>query len=262
MISDLHQKIIQHIISIADEELIPRFTQTNVDFKCDGSIVTEADLATQHRAQAMLAEQTPNIPMLGEEMSPEEQQDLITSSPEGLWCLDPLDGTSNYASGLPYFAISLALLKHNRPVFGLVYDPMRKECFVAEKSKGAWLNNEAIKCHDDGRQLEKSIAVVDFKRLTSNLSTSLVQAPPYASQRSFGSVALDWCWLAANRYHVYLHGKQKAWDYTAGCLILKEAGGYSCTLEGEPVDDGSLAPRSAVASNSSRLFEQWRKKLR
>ncbi len=254
-----HQALKQHIIDIADEEIIPRFERTGINFKSDGSIVTETDLAVQQRLQDFLAILTPDIPFLGEEMSAEEQDQLIATSTSGLWCLDPLDGTSNYASGIPFFAVSLALLKNNQPVLGITYDPIRKEYFSAERGKGAWLNNKRLQCHDDNRQLNKSIAVVDLKRLPESLARQLATHPPFASQRSFGSVALDWCWLAANRYHIYLHGKQKAWDYAAGCLILSEAGGFACTLDNERVDDGSLTPRSAVASNSSRLFSQWKK---
>jgi len=259
MTPEQHREIKQHIINIANEEIIPRFERASINFKNDGSIVTETDLAVQRRLQDFLAKLTPDIPFLGEEMSAEKQNQLIASSASGLWCLDPLDGTSNYASGIPFFAISLALLKNNQPVLGIIYDPMRKEYFMAEQNKGAWLNDEQLQCNDDGRQLNKSMAVVDFKRLPATLATELATQPPFASQRSFGSVALDWCWLAANRYHVYLHGKQKSWDYAAGCLILREAGGFACTLEGERVDDGSLTARSAVASNSSRLFSQWKK---
>lgn len=253
----LYPNLRQHIVAIAEEEILPRFERTTIDFKHDGSIITETDLAVQQRIQTLLAELTPDIPLLGEEMPAQQQAELIASHPQGLWCLDPLDGTSNYANGIPFFAISLALLKNNRAIFGLVYDPMRREYFWAAEGGGAWLNDRRLQCNDDSKTLKQSIAVVDFKRLAKPLSAKLAQDPPFASQRSFGSVALDWCWLAANRYHVYLHGQQKAWDYAAGCLILREAGGHSATLTGERVDDGSLAPRSAVAANSQRLFAQW-----
>lgn len=257
MLSQQFEHIKKNVMRIANEEILPRFERTSIDYKNDGSIITETDIAVQNRLEALLAEATPDIPFLGEEMPSEQQARLIAESNSGLWCLDPLDGTSNYASGIPFFAVSLALLRDSKPVFGLVYDPIRDECFSAEQNKGAWLNNQQLKCKDDARPLKKGIAVVDFKRLTPEMVRLLAEQPPYASQRSFGSVALDWCWLAANRYHVYLHGKQKAWDYSAGQLILEEAGGYSSTLAGTPVSDGQLIPQSAVASNSARLYEQW-----
>ena len=85
--------------------------------------------------------------------------------------------------------------------------------------------------------------------------------PPYQSHRSYGSVALDWCWLAAGRGQVYVHGKQNLWDYAAGSLIFSEAGGFACTLDGEPVFNASLQPRSAVLAINQHLFTLWRQYL-
>ena len=93
------------------------------------------------------------------------------------------------------------------------------------------------------------------------MAARIASQPPYSSQRSFGGVALDWCWLAAGRYHLYLHGKQNLWDYAAGYLIFTEVGGNACTLESEPVYDFSLKPRSAVAALDGQLFEEWCKYL-
>jgi len=90
------------------------------------------------------------------------------------------------------------------------------------------------------------------------LATRLAAHPPYGSQRSLGSVVLDWCWVATGRCHAYLHGKQNLWDYAAGNLILLEAGGYAQTLEGEQVFSGDLTPRSAVSALDETLFQQWR----
>jgi myo-inositol-1(or 4)-monophosphatase len=93
--------------------------------------------------------------------------------------------------------------------------------------------------------------------LQPELAQRIARQPPYASQRSFGSVALDWAWLAAGRGQVYLHGKQKLWDYAAGWLILSEAGGVSSTLDGQRGFRASLTPRSALAASSPALFDDW-----
>ncbi|MEN8259392.1 MAG: inositol monophosphatase family protein, partial [Pseudomonadota bacterium] len=105
--------------------------------------------------------------------------------------------------------------------------------------------------------LSQAMGLIDFKRLPADLAVRLVTGAPYASQRSFGSVALDWCWLAAQRVHVYLHGKQQIWDYAAGNLIFHEAGGYSTTLDGGRVFANELRSRSAVAAPNKSLFEEW-----
>lgn len=253
---DLH--ILQHIvITAAREELLPRFTRVERSHKTDGSVITAADLAMQGRLQTALQQQWPHIGFLGEEMEAAEQARLMADPTRPLWVLDPLDGTSNFAAGLPVFSVSLALLYRGETVLGLVYDPIRDECFSAAKHGGAQLNGEALGRHRPEGPLKKGIGLVDFKRLAPELATRLVRDMPYSSQRSLGSVALDWCWVAAGRCHVYLHGKQKLWDYAAGHLILAEAGGYSCTLQGDPVFQASLQARSAVASLDLELFVAW-----
>jgi myo-inositol-1(or 4)-monophosphatase len=195
--------------------------------------------------------------MLGEEMDEPTQRRLLHSDAPGLWCVDPLDGTSNFAAGIPFFAVSVALLKNGQPVLGVVYDPLRRECFWAAQGRGAWCNDARLLARKTNVSLAQTVALIDFKRLDATLARRLAEQPPYSSQRSFGSVALDWCWIAAGRGHIYLHGKQRIWDYAAGSLILAEAGGYAVTLAGEAVYRADIAPRSAVAALDERLFQAW-----
>lgn len=243
---------------VAREELLPRFADTERRYKADGSIVTAADLAVQSRLARELAVLAPDYRLLGEEMTAEEQSALLDHSDTGLWCLDPLDGTSNFASGVPFFSISLGLLVGRKPVLGLVYDPIRDECFTAKIGEGAWLNGVPLHCQSHGVRLRSGIAVVDFKRLPAHLASALVAKPPYCSQRNFGSVALEWCWLAANRFQVYLHGKQQLWDYSAGILVFSEAGGVAENMQGEPFLNPALQPSSAVAACDQKLFDEWK----
>jgi myo-inositol-1(or 4)-monophosphatase len=250
------EKLQQILIPSAKEELLPRFANVKRQRKSDGSIVTEADVAIQQRIARQLAEQWPDTAFLGEEMTAEEQARMLASD-KPVWCLDPLDGTSNFASGIPYFAVSLALLQGGKVTLGLVYDPARDECFSASQAQGAMLNGEMLQLEDTGLQLRQSIAIIDFKRLRTALAKRLVADTPYASQRSFGSIALDWCWLAAGRGHIYLHGKQNIWDYAAGNFIFQQAGGHSTTLDGEAVFVNRLEKRSAVAAVDDRLYKEW-----
>ncbi len=247
----------------AGAEIQPRFLETQAKLKADGTWVTEADLAMQRRVQADLAALWPNIALLGEEMPAEQQQRLIAAeaaapSGPGLWVLDPLDGTSNFAAGLPIFGPSLAWIQGGEVRLGVVYDVMRDELFSAAKGLGACLNGEPLPAARTGRSLARAIACVDFKRLPAPLAVALATHPPYGSQRSIGSVALDWCWVAAGRFDLYLHGSQSLWDYAAGSLILTEAGGQACTLQGGPVFDNSLGKRSAICARDPELFTQWR----
>jgi myo-inositol-1(or 4)-monophosphatase len=248
---------VQHnVIAAAKAELLPRFARVARQHKMDGSVLTEADLAMQERLGGLLLRQFPETAFLGEEMDAVQQQQILQTD-KPVWCLDPLDGTSNFAAGIPYFCVSLALLQQGKVVLGLVYDPLRDECFAAGPEQRATLNGEPLATVESGLSLKQATALVDFKRLQPALAVKLVSDVPYASQRSFGSVALDWCWLAAGRSHVYLHGRSNIWDYAAGNYVFLCAGGFASTLEGDPVFTQELTPRSSVAAVDQSLFAEW-----
>ncbi len=259
MLPDL-KKLQDLIRQVASEEILPRFNRVGYEVKEDGSLLTEADLSADKRISAELAIMYPEIAFLSEEMEADEQESLVLNS-EQLWCLDPLDGTSNFAAGIPLFATSLALFVNGEVQIGITYDPVRDEMFSAVKGQGAWLNNKTLKCKSSHFSLDKSIAIVDFKRLKPDLVQQLLSNAPYKSQRNLGSCVLEWAWMAANRGHLYLHGGMKLWDLAAGTLILSEAGGYACTLEGEDVFRASMKPRSVVISPDKELFSAWKKSL-
>ncbi len=246
----------------ARAEILPRAQSPDPRLKADGTWITDADLAMQARVQRELAVLWPAIPLLGEEMTSEAQQRLMADEaarPEGpgLWVLDPLDGTSNFSAGLPVFGPSLAWIQGGQVRLGVVVDVMRDEVFSAALGAGAFLNGQPLRVPTAPPPLGKSIACIDFKRLSAPLATQLAIRPPYSSQRSIGSVALDWCWVAAGRFHLYLHGSQGLWDYAAGSLILSEAGGHGQTLVGEAVFNNTLEKRSAVCAGDAGLFAQW-----
>jgi myo-inositol-1(or 4)-monophosphatase len=259
MLPDL-KKLESLIRQVAKEEILPRFNRVGYEVKEDGSLLTEADLSADKRISIALAEWYPDISFLSEEMTEAEQESLVKSAKK-LWCLDPLDGTSNFAAGIPLFASSLALFVNGEVQIGITYDPVRDEMFSAVKGKGAWLNGERMECVDSGFDLNKTIAIVDFKRLKPDLVQRLLNDPPYKSQRNLGTCVLEWAWMAANRGHLYLHGGMKLWDLAAGTLILEEAGGYACTLEGESVFRPAMKPRSVIISPDKALFNLWKKYL-
>jgi fructose-1,6-bisphosphatase/inositol monophosphatase family enzyme len=105
--------------------------------------------------------------------------------------------------------------------------------------------------------LRDCVANVDYKRLVSGLADRLVRYPPYRSQRNLGSCVLEWCWLAAGRLQLYLHGGQRMWDYAAGSLILREAGGKFTTVAGNPLDCRKFTKRSVIAATSPELHALW-----
>lgn len=242
---------------VAHQEIMPLFGVSRSRLKEDGSLVTAADTAVQAWLAEELRIRWPQFALVGEEM-PEAEQRAALQSAHGAWCLDPLDGTTNFVNRLPFFAVSLALLQDGAPTLGMVYDPVRKECFKALRGQGAWLNGERLHALDWSPALRRCVALVDFKRLKPRLAGRLGIDPPYGSQRNWGSCALEWCWLAAGRAHLSVHGGQKLWDYAAGSLILQEAGGIATTLEGRPLPYDGLAPSSTLVARSLDLYEAWR----
>lgn len=240
----------------AREEVLSRFEKVGFSIKQDGSLLTEADLACDCRLREQLTDAYPHIGFLSEEMKASEQQVLLENS-EWLWVLDPLDGTGNFASGFPLFCSSLALVHDGKVVQGLTYDPVRDEMFMAERGKGAFLNQKKLVCRSGELSLDQTTALVDFKRLSSNLRNALIHQTPYRSQRNLGTCALEWAWVASNRAQLYVHGGMKLWDLAAGTLIVEEAGGYACTLDGKNAFAVDGETRSAVVANDKQLFEEW-----
>ncbi|MGV8934007.1 MAG: inositol monophosphatase family protein [Gallionellaceae bacterium] len=246
---------------VAEKEIMPRYMRVSHQKKIDGSLCTEADIAAQealiNRLQAIH-----QVPVLGEEMSPAQQEAIWGDGKQEIWCIDPIDGTSNFVHGLPYFAVSVALMREGKSVLGVVYDPVAKEVFAAEHGRGAFLNGERMLQRSPVIDLSAALANVDMKRLDSKLAALLASNPPYASQRNFGASTLDWCYTAAGRYDVYLHGGQKLWDYAAGSLILQEAGGQVCGLEQDDFNHGGVWQRSVVAALDANMFNAWKSWIR
>ena len=242
---------------VAAAELLPRFNRVGHDVKADGSLLTEADLAVDRALHEVLTTRWPEIGFLSEEMPKHQQEGLLAETGRSLWVLDPVDGTSNFVAGIPYFAISIALVQDGRPVLGVTLDPVRDECFSAARGQGAFLNGEPLCCRAPAIDLAHAVALVDFKRLAPALKTRLMEAAPFGSQRNFGSCALEWCWIAAGRGHVYLHGGMKLWDIAPGSLILGEAGGLSSTLDGEAVFVPRMEARSVIMAPAQALFDAW-----
>lgn len=249
------------LIELARREILSRYHQVVAATKPDGSLVTAADIEMQRQTQAFLSRHWPEFGFLGEEQTEEEQVEALCST-RGCWVLDPLDGTNNFVSGIPIFTVSLALVVEGKVEVGVVLDPLRDECFAARRQLGAELNGRPLRISETKERLSSCIAIVDFKRLSADLASRLATTPPYSSQRSIGSVALDWCWIAAGRGQLYCHGGQNIWDYAAGVLILEEAGGQSATFEGDAVFTRRVQKRSAIAATTPELFAAWSQWLR
>lgn len=242
---------------IAEIEVLPRYLKVTYERKFDGSLFTEADISCQMALVRELSLLLP-VPVLGEEMDFAAQEKIWNEGHEdGFWCVDPIDGTTNFIHGLPYFAISVAFVQHGRPQFGVVYNPVSEELFYARRGEGAWLNGTRLPLKQHVPGLRESIAGVEPKWLPGRLPTRLMTLAPYGSQRNQGASTLDWCFVAAGRYDLYLHGGQKLWDYAAGSLILEEAGGCFAGIDHDDYWAAPVWTRSVVSALDPGLFSQW-----
>jgi myo-inositol-1(or 4)-monophosphatase len=215
-----------------------------VDKKGAIDLVTEADLAVERRFRAFIAERFPDHAILAEELGADREARCT-------WIFDPIDGTTNFAHGLPIFCASLALEIDGVIAVGAVYDPTRKELFTAERGGGAFLNGRRL-------QVTQASALIDALLCTGfhydvhgtgeevlHLFAAFVRTA--RAVRRLGSAALDLCYLAAGRFDGFWEDRLKPWDVAAGALIVEEAGGVVTGLDGSPfaVRNGHLAAANA-----------------
>ena len=145
LVPDVH--VLESILIDAARRHLPDGAKVNEiaqQAKPDGSLVTAIDANLQGAILAALKEYWPQTPLLGEEMGHEEQQALLAYSEQGLWVLDPLDGTTNFTVGFPMFGLSLAYVINGDTELAVIYDPNRRESFTAQRGKGAYLNGQRL----------------------------------------------------------------------------------------------------------------------
>jgi len=224
-----------------------------VDKKGAIDLVTEVDLECERMCRAAIAERFPGHDILAEEFG------AAAAAPNPSryrWIFDPLDGTTNYAHGLPIFCSSLALEIDGRVEVGAVYDPTRRELFTAERGGGARLNGAPLQVSSTGRLID-AMLVTGFPYRVHQQAEDLVGLfGAFLSRaravRRLGSAALDLCYVACGRFDGFWEQELKPWDVAAGALLLEEAGGRITGIDGSP-----FAPASGhlVASNG-RLHDQ------
>jgi myo-inositol-1(or 4)-monophosphatase len=214
-----------------------RGTGFRIDKKGAIDLVTEVDLECERMCRALLAERFRDHDILAEELG-------ATSSARTpsrfRWVFDPLDGTTNYAHGLPIFCSSLALEIDGRAAVGAIYDPTRKELFTAERGQGARLNGEPLTVSSADTLLD-ALLVTGFPYDVQDTSADLVALfGEFLSRaravRRLGSAALDMCYVAAGRFDGFWEQHLKPWDVSAGALLIEEAGGRITGIDGAPFD--------------------------
>jgi myo-inositol-1(or 4)-monophosphatase len=215
--------------------------------KSEIDLVTETDLKSE---QYLLGEINTKFP--GHHIVAEESGENH-GNPDHTWYVDPVDGTSNFAHGLPIFSVSIAYAHQGVMQLGVVYNPITDELFSAEKGKGAHLNDRPIHAADK-TELRRSMLVTGFpydrfESPINNLAMFNAFALKVRSIRRLGSFALDLCFVAANRLSGCWEFKMQPWDMAAGALIATEAGALVTKMNGDPhiIDP----PFSVLAANPS-----------
>jgi myo-inositol-1(or 4)-monophosphatase len=226
---------IEAVIRAGEVQMAAFGTDMPVDKKGAIDLVTEIDIQIEREFRATIAERFPDHVVLGEEFSTSGDRE---ATPPFCWVFDPVDGTTNYAHGLPIFCSSLALEIDGEIAVGAVYDPTRRELFTAERGQGAWLNGRPLKV-SLADVLIDSLLVTGFHYGIHRDPEELVSLfREFISQsravRRLGSAALDMCYVAAGRFDGYWESKIQPWDVAAGALIVSEAGGRVTTVTGEP----------------------------
>jgi len=217
-----------------------------VSLKGPGDFVSAADRRADQILIGELGKARPSYGFLTEESG------SIAGQDDGnRWIVDPLDGTTNFLHGIPLFAISVALEREGTVVAGVIYSPILNDLYVAERGSGAFLNDRRLRV-----SARKSLvdALIGWgtppldNRDTGNVDAASRLKARVAALRSTGSAALELAWIAAGRYDGYWHQELDPWDFAAGGLIVREAGGFVTDLAGR---DRTLAAGSILAGNQS-----------
>jgi myo-inositol-1(or 4)-monophosphatase len=228
---------IEAVIRAGDLQMAKFGTGIRVEKKSAIDLVTEVDVEVERMFRAMVAERFPDHDVLAEEMGGGQL------GARHRWVFDPLDGTTNFAHGVPIFCASLALEIDGQAAVAAIYDPNRKELFTAEAGVGSWLNGEPLQVSSASSVIE-SMLVTGFpynihQKADEFLKTFGEVLKQARAVRRLGSAAIDICWVAAGRMDGFWEASLKIWDMRAAALILEEAGGKVTGMDGKTWDPNS-----------------------
>jgi myo-inositol-1(or 4)-monophosphatase len=257
-----------HLLAVARETAVsagnlvrekldqPRQTR-NKGFR---DLVTDADLAAQRLITDRIRQAFPLHGFL-----PEEENAALPTEGEVIWVIDPIDGTTNYSRQLPVFCVSIAAaVPGKEPVVGVVYDPMRQECFSGAKGEGAWLNGRSLQVSVVS-DLSQAIIGLDWSHNKTTRQSVLDSLPRFAHQvqtvRAFGSAALALAWVAAGRLDGYLNYNLQPWDTAAAGLLIHEAGGQLSHLNQSATPLPWSEKHQSMLGNNGRIHQQLLEQL-
>jgi myo-inositol-1(or 4)-monophosphatase len=217
---------------------------SDIQVKGRNDYVTRVDREAEEAIKETILKEFPHHRILAEESG-----DSAVAS-DFLWVIDPLDGTTNFIHGIPYFAVSMALLEKGRAVFGLIYDPLGRDCFHAGLGRGAFLNDRLIAVSRT-EKLAGALGATGFPFKAPGQAAAYARAfksllSKCNDMRRCGSAALDLAYTACGRYDFFWEAHLMPWDFMAGKLLIAEAGGLSGDFEGNEL---SVRTGTVLAAN-------------
>jgi myo-inositol-1(or 4)-monophosphatase len=208
-----------------------------------GNVLTEVDLAVEKATIATLAREYPSHAVLSEETA------AGTRSAGWMWVVDPIDGTKNFSRGIPHFCFNIALCHDSVPLLGLTFQPLLDEEFSAVAGEGCRLNGQPVHVSDAATVQESVVAIdlgYDDGRAGRQIEMAAFLWPGMQGLRVPGSAALEFAFLAAGRWDLYLHSDLQPWDVAAGLVLVREAGGRVTDRAG---GEATIFSRATVAAS-------------
>lgn len=246
---------VEIVLRAGDIQLDRRESGFSINKKGVIDLVTEVDVECERMCRAVIAARFPDHDILAEELSTDPQQ---PSRARCRWVFDPLDGTTNYAHGLPIFCASLSLEIDGAAEVAAIYDPTRRELFTAERGRGAFLNGSPVRVSSSGALIDALLVTgfpYDVQQRTGEMLALFGGFLETArAVRRLGSAALDLCYVACGRFDGFWEEYLRPWDVSAGALIVAEAGGRVTGMDGSPFDSRAA---HLIASNG-RVHEAMR----
>ncbi len=222
---------------------------------CD--LVTDADFASQQAIREVIRSVYPDHGFLGE-----ESPDLIQLERPHCWVVDPLDGTTNYVHGFPFYSVSVAVAQEGRIIAGAIYDPLAKMCFKAALGQGSWLNGEPIKVSGE-KEIGQALVAVSFppqaRSDSPDIKAFLRISPICRAVRRTGSAALNLAYVACGWLDAHWASAIHSWDSAAGVLLVSEAGGVVGSFGG---GEYNIAQGDYCVAGSPELFASVQRLLK
>ena len=235
------------------------YTKKDITFKAKKDLVTQYDVAVENFLKKKFSKKFKDFNLIAEE------SDNANVEFNNSIIIDPIDGTTNFVNGVPHTAISVGVHKNKKPYLAVVYNPILDELYTAKIGKGAYLNGKKLKVSNEN-DFQKSLLATGFP-YTSNtneddlndvLKKIKLILPLCQDLRRLGAASLDLCYIAKGTFEGYYEMNLKAWDVSAGILILTEAGGVVSNING---DEYTLFEDKYLVASNGKIHKKFIKSL-